>query len=304
MISLKNNLISIQVLEDCGFTISKILYKDIDILYFPFNNEIYKKNKELAGIPLLYPFANRLYYNSFLLEGKKVNLNFPNIFRDEKQFPIHGLLLKSNHWKIIQRKKDYVKAQFLFSENWLNYFPFEHTLEYSIELKENQIELKIEIKDLKEPLPISFGFHPYFLINQPKENTAIFLPAKKWLLKNDQMFPIKEEPIIDFFKKNNILFEELQEGYKINLDKNYSWDDSFLDFYIVDGGTKFEIFQKKYIVSLYFDSQFSVSQIYSPKDQNFICIEPMTCKTNAFCENQYFCISNPTTFLFIIKIIG
>lgn len=305
MISLQNKFFYIEILEDCGFTISKIKFKEYEILHFPYSYEEYKINKELAGIPFLYPFANRLEKEEFILEEKKVFFNSEFVFKDQNKFPIHGILLKTNQWKVIEYQKNFVKSIFEFKKDWLNFFPFEHTIEYSIELIENQIHFKIELKDFKNILPMSFGFHPYFTFNDKKNNIKIFLPSRKWIKTNTKLFPVALENINSFFesKERNIVYQKVQEGVLIDLNDLYSWDDGFTDFFYKNGFAKFQLFQKDYKINLYFDKHYSICQIYSPKNENFICIEPMIAKTNAFITKDYVRISKPEFFLFIIEII-
>lgn len=305
MISLQNEFFYIEILEDCGFTVSKIKFKEHEILHFPFSYNEYKKNKELAGIPFLYPFANRLEKVEFILEEKKVFFDSEFIFKDQNGFPIHGILLKTNQWEIIEKQKNYIKSIFEFKNDWLNFFPFEHTIEYSIELFKNQIHFKLELKNFKNILPISFGFHPYFTFNDKKNDIKLFLPCRNSIKSNSKLFPIELQSINSFFdsKEGKIEYQQEQEGFLIFLNDLYSWDDGFTDFFYKNGFAKFQLFQKKYQMNLYFDQHYSVCQIYSPKNENFICIEPMVAKTNAFLTKDYIRISKPEFFLFIIEII-
>lgn len=303
MLQLNNNYITLEILEDCGFTISKILFKDKNILYFPFDKEIYKKNKDLAGIPFLYPYANRISKEEFILEGKQIQLKDEVIQRDHNQFPIHGFLLKTNQWKILKKTNDFIKGRFDFANHWLEFFPFSHSIEYSIYLNKNQIEFQIEIKDFQEPIPLSFGLHPYFLLYQPKETINLILPAKQWIETNLYLFPVDLKDITLFFSKNNLPYKRENTYFKVFLDSNVSWDDGFTNFFYTNSKALFKIQQKDYELILHFGEGFTTCQIYSPKEKNFICIEPMNSKTNAFLTKEYLLLDRPKIFYFIIEII-
>lgn len=303
MLHLSNNLISLEILEDCGFTVSSIKFKGKEILYFPFNKEIYKRIKDLAGIPFLYPYANRLSKEEFDLKDKKIQLKDQAITRDFNRLPIHGFLSKTEQWKIVKKTKDFLKGRFDFSKEWLHYFPFEHTIEYSIYLIKNKIIFEIELKDFKEELPISFGLHPYFLLSPPKDNIKLTIPAKQWIETDNLLIPIALKEITAFFSKKKIKYEQENNHFKVFLNSEFSWDNGFTDFEFINSFAQFKIQQKDYKLILYFGEGFSYCQIYSPKEANFICIEPMISITNAFITREYTTLSEPKNFTFIIEII-
>ncbi|GIX41714.1 MAG: aldose 1-epimerase [Leptospiraceae bacterium] len=301
MITLNNSIFLVEILDDCGFTISQIYYKENSILYFPFSEKEYKGNKELAGIPFLYPFANRIARKEFYLEGKLIQISKDYSFFDPNDLPIHGFLLKSSYWNIKEKKDNYIIAKLDFKNNHLfELFPFKHSIEYKIELKENQIHFYITIIP-EENIPVSFGFHPYFLLHHHKSDIKLILPAKKFIKTDEKLLPTGQLlSMEDFFEQYHILSKKVSEGYIFSV--NHFFDYGFTDFFINNNYNKIQFIQKNYNLNINMDKNYKVCQIYSPLESNFICIEPMLTETNAFLTNNYILVKEKQIFHFYIEI--
>src|SRR3954468_18933486 len=61
----------------------------------------YEAKGSTMGIPLLYPWANRLSGFQYEVAGKHVTIDpdSPRVKLDEHGIPIHGLLTASPHWR-------------------------------------------------------------------------------------------------------------------------------------------------------------------------------------------------------------
>jgi aldose 1-epimerase len=302
MITLKNSNLYVEILEDCGFTVSQIYYKNRPILHFPYQEKEYKENPSLAGIPFLYPFANRLSKNEFFLENKRIQIEKQHSFFDGNQQPLHGYFLKTNLWNLIHKTDNTIVARIRFEPSFKLYtmFPFLHTIEYKIELNDRQIHFYIKIKP-EEKIPLSFGFHPYFLLREEKSKTQILLPAKKYIITNEFLIPTGEFlSIEEFFRRNSIDYSISQEGYIFDL--NHFFDDGFTEFIYQKQYNQIRLNQKEYNLSIFMDPFYKVCQIYSPIDVNFVCIEPMISPTNAFISKTYQVLTEEKTFHYYIEI--
>ena len=94
--------LSLKIAVNIGNTICSILKKNKEYLYFPYELKAYKNISQLAGIPFMHPWANRLEGDFIFIEQNKHH--FPKHFqsiipRDGNNLPLHGLLLKSDKWK-------------------------------------------------------------------------------------------------------------------------------------------------------------------------------------------------------------
>src|SRR5439155_3298477 len=126
----------------------------------------YEAKGSTMGIPILYPWANRLSGLHYEAAGKSVQIdpNSPRVRLDPNGLPIHGLLAASPHWRAtdaggaLQATLDYGAHPEL-----LEAFPFPHTLSLAISLDATSLRITTTVEaDAGSLVPLSFGFHPYF----------------------------------------------------------------------------------------------------------------------------------------------
>lgn len=293
IITLKHGNLSAKIAVNIGNTMFSLSYKNQELLYFPFLLSEYAHNAELAGNPFMHPWANRLEGEFIHIENKKYN--FPKqqlhlLYRDKKKLPLHGLLLKSNKWKTIELYEDTEQcshsAELVFDdEQWLFIFPFKHTITIKHQLKNNTLSIKTTITHQdKKCMPISFGFHPYFL--RKTSNSKLTVPMWEALEVNEYLIPtgklIPKEQKWDFNK------------HEISL-QHSTFDDGF--FIGQRNDTLSSVFKFDEI-QINMDEHYPYSQIYVPNQLNkpYVCIEPMTAATNALNANTCKCIKEGEQF--------
>src|SRR3954464_7414114 len=124
----------------------------------------YEARGSTMGIPLLYPWANRLAGFQYEVAGKHVTIDAdsPRVKLDEHGIPIHGLLTASPHWKA-RAENGSLTATLDFGAHpeLLDAFPFPHSLEMEVRLDGGRLQLSTRVSaDQDSPVPVSFGFHP------------------------------------------------------------------------------------------------------------------------------------------------
>jgi len=161
----------------------------------------------LNGIPLLAPFANRLDEPAFYANGKKYNFDM-ELGNVRGPIPIHGYLSGAKDWKMVEAKADgnaaWVTNQLDFYRNpqWMQQFPFAHTLTMTYRLQDGVLEVHTRIDNLSvEPMPVAIGFHPYFqLTDSTREDWTLSIGAKThWLLAQNKIPTGETEPIEKMF---------------------------------------------------------------------------------------------------------
>ena len=161
----------------------------------------------LNGIPLLAPFANRLDEMAFYANGKKYNFD-TELGNVRGPIPIHGYLSGAKDWKMVEAKADanaaWVTNQLDFYRNpqWMQQFPFAHTLTMTYRLQDGGLEVRTRIDNLSvEPMPVAIGFHPYFqLTDSTREEWTLSIGAKThWLLAQNKIPTGETEPIEKMF---------------------------------------------------------------------------------------------------------
>jgi aldose 1-epimerase len=223
----------------------------------------YEAKGSTMGIPLLYPWANRLARLDYEAAGKSIQLDpdSPRIRLDPNGLPIHGLLAANPHWEVTGDLE--ARLDFGAQPELLEAFPFPHQLRLAVELEGNALTITTTV-DANEgsAVPISFGFHPYLTLpDVPREEWHIELPVKDHLLLDGKGIPTGDsEPA-----------GELDGALG-----DRTFDDAYTavtgDFALEGGGRR---------VAVGFEDGYPYAQVYAPPGQALICFEPMTAPTNA-----------------------
>jgi aldose 1-epimerase len=228
---------------------------------------------DAGGIPLLYPWANRLAAFDYLALGKQVELDRESglLELDQNGLPIHGLLREWGAWDLEGGDATLTAGlNFGDEEKLLKAFPFPHTLRLDVRLQGSRLSIATSVAaDQGEEVPVSFGFHPYFrLPDAPREEWEIELPVRERLVLDRLMIPTGgHEPAGD-------LDGPLAER---SFDDAYAGVDASRPFALTGGGGRIEV---------RFAEQFPFAQVYTPPAAEFVCFEPMTAPTNALRSAQ------------------
>lgn len=158
----------------------------------------------LNGIPLLWPYANRLDEQAFYANGQKYTFDQGVGNTGRGVIPMHGFLTGATAWKVIEAKADArsawvtTKLDFFRIPQYMTQFPFAHTLTMTYRVQEGALEVHTRIDSLSaEPMPVAIGFHPYFqLTDSNREDWRLSVAAKThWLLDERTLPTGQTEPI-------------------------------------------------------------------------------------------------------------
>ena len=147
------------------------------------------------GVPLLYPWANRLAGHDYMLDGRDVRLPSgpPLVHCEEHGLPIHGLLHASPHWRTTSRDETRIRAALDFGAHpeLLAAFPFPHTLEIEASLSIDRLRITTTVRPTSTTaVPIAFGFHPYLrLPGVPRAGWQVTLPPRRHLVLDERGIP-------------------------------------------------------------------------------------------------------------------
>jgi aldose 1-epimerase len=181
----------------------EMVVKGHNVIRIPFATvDDFRARPGLNGIPLLAPFANRLDETAFYANGKKYNFDM-ELGNVRGPIPIHGYLTGAKDWKMLEAKSDGKSAwvtnklDFYRNPQWMQQFPFAHTLQMTYRLSDGVLEVKTRIDNLSiEPMPVAIGFHPYFqLTDSTREDWVVSVGAKaRWLLAQTKIPTGETEP--------------------------------------------------------------------------------------------------------------
>ena len=286
------------------------------------------KSQKTGGIPLLYPYANRLRTDHFTVAGKTVDLSRDaKLKRDANGFPMHGLLIRWPDWVMSQPAPDELEASIVWSDyaELFAAYPFAHTLRARWKLGQgvNQVVnhgdgqvanssidefttastltvTTIIEADKGQDVPVSFGWHPYLVLND-RANAQLLLPARRAVALAQNGLPISTDnpeswlpagtqsavaPLDDLFQLD---MRGASGAERINKPQSVQgFNENF--------APTAAIIAQQQRIEIKFLSGYSFMQIYSPVGANFVCFEPMTASISALCDDGVAVVKAGETF--------
>jgi len=260
-------------LPDHGMLGASLRYQGVEILRRVEDLEAAAARGSSAGIPLLYPWANRLAEPRYRVLGQEVVLDksSPLLHFDEHGLPMHGVPWPLLRWVVREARQDFMAAQLdWFSSDLLVLFPFRHRVELAATLRPDGLTLETTVVASSDgPVPVSFGFHPYFGFAEPsRASWHLELPAMRKLLLDRRGIPTGEE--------------ERFAGFNDELGDN-SFDDGFA---LTEERTTFSVAGANYKIRVELLAGYQYAQVFAPKDKDFIALEPMTAPTSALASGR------------------
>lgn len=230
-----------------------------------------------AGIPLLYPWANRLDGLRFKAAGRDVVLDpkSPLLHFDSNGLPIHGVPWAQLPWQVVKSTSSSLTASLDWSGDLLSVFPFPHKAEMDIELADG-LSLTVRVLANSDPVPVSFGFHPYFgLSDVTRADWRLHLPSMQKLVLDPRGIPMGART--DFAARDDAL------GMTI-------YDDGFA---LAGNPARLALSGGGRMIAVEFLEGFPFAQVYAPKGQDLVALEPMTAPTNALASGENLPIVKP-----------
>ena len=225
------------------------------------------------GIPLLYPWANRVADKRFRVAGRELDLesDSPPPALDSSGLPIHGLLSAAAGWSV----EDHVGtdaggvllARFDFGrdDERLRAFPFPHQVLLMAALRGGELAITTTVFAPEDgPVPISFGYHSYLCLpGCDRADWEIEVPVRERLVLDHRMLPTGERSPVEV------------EGGRLGsrtFDDAYRAPEAGMPFVLAGGGRRIE---------LRLGPNYRFFQLYAPSDDDVIAYEAMTAPTNA-----------------------
>ena len=340
---------------DAGCVATSWQVRGQEMLALPLALAEFVKSQKTGGIPLLYPYANRLRTDHFTAAGKAVDLSRDaKLKRDANGFPMHGLLIRWPDWVMSEPAPDELQASIVWGDHAQLFaaYPFAHTLRVRWKLwqgkNENANQIAGQIAgqganeragqganqiadqtkhpqtnpsadqsalastltvttiieaDKGEDVPVSFGWHPYLVLND-RANAQLQLPARRAVALAQNGLPISNDnsapwlptckqsalaPLDDLFQLDmrgasgaelGNSFGELKSSTQVapaSAPQNVQATTEKL-------APTAAIIAQQQRIEMKFLSGYSFMQIYSPAGANFVCFEPMTATISGLCD--------------------
>jgi len=236
--------------------------------------QAYLDNAKTMGIPLLYPWANRLSTNHYDVDGAVVTLTpgTGGVRTDEHGSPIHGVLAAHPGWLVTDSTANTLTAALDFNRpELLASFPFPHVLTQHITLAERTLTIETTVRPTSaSAVPRCFGYHPYLTIpGVPRQNWTISTPPMRHLTVDDHGLPTGEQ-------------RPWAGGTAALGDTGY--DDGFDQ---VPDGAVFALSGGDRHITVRFEQGYPAAQLFAPPTDALVAIEPMAAPTDALRRGGY-----------------
>jgi aldose 1-epimerase len=237
--------------------------------------DAYVSAGKTMGIPLLYPWANRLSAKTYDVNGEAVRLapDAYGVRTDNNGLPIHGLLAAYPGWQTQQDSEQKLTAELDFGahEELHASFPFPHRIELAIDLTDRTLRVSTTVTATADKaVPLVYGYHPYLqLPDVARPQWQIETPTMRHLSLDDTGIPTgataerpaTAEPLGDTVFDDG--FDQVAEGAV---------------FAVSGGGRRLEV---------RFERGYPAAQVFGPAGESVICFEPMAAPTDALRRGGY-----------------
>jgi galactose mutarotase-like enzyme len=254
--------------------------------------EAYITTGKTMGIPILYPWANRLSASKYAINGAVVTLTpgVAGVRSDEHGVPIHGVLAANPGWLVIEQTDNKLVAILDWGgkPRLLATFPFPHILTMTVTLADRTLTVATTVMpSTAASVPLCYGYHPYLkLPDVPREEWQLETPTMRHLPVDNWGIPTGDT-------------EEWVGGTEqlktTQLDHGFDQVRDGSVFAISGGGRRVEVtFRRGY----------PAAQLFAPGNDNVIGIEPMAAPTDALRRGNYSMAvpGQPETSTFAIKV--
>ena len=236
----------------------------------------YVAERATMGIPLLYPWANRVGSMRFPVAGREVAIDpeATPLRRDAHGLAMHGLLTAASGWQVERHEGvadgAAIAARFDFAAHdaLMAAYPFAHELRFEATLTGPTLTIATTVQPSGDgPVPIAFGYHPYLrLPGLAREEWHIEVPVREQLRLDSQMLPTGER-----------VTAEVHAG---RLGAR-TFDDAFV---APPDGAPFVLSGDGRRIELAFLDGYPYAQVFAPAEDDVIAFEPMTAPTNALVD--------------------
>ncbi len=256
---------------EAGMVCCSLLHRGEEILGLRNGLRAYVEERSTMGIPLLYPWANRLAGPGLDVNGRRFEVtdSSPAPKLDANGLPIHGLLTGAPGWAVVETAEEpngaEIAARFKFAGAVARGFPFPHSLRFDAAVAGSVLRIGLTVEaDAGSPVPIAFGFHPYLTLpGAPRERWRVSAPVRTRLQLDELGLPTGErrpcEPIAG------------ELGGRA-FDDAFSAPAAGESFSLAGGGRRIEVD---------FTNGYPFAQLYAPPGETLLAWEPMTAPANA-----------------------
>jgi galactose mutarotase-like enzyme len=233
----------------------------------------YASGGAVMGIPLLYPWANRLAAPT--AGGAALDAS-PLVRHDPNGLPIHGLSLADAAWTATVVDPGPAAAavacelDLAMDPRRAPLFPYPHRLSVRTSLVGDTLTIATRIEPSGDaPVPIAFGWHPYLRVpDVPRADWTVELPLGEHAVLDERLLPTGR------YEPAGTLSGPLGDR---TFDDLYAAPDDVSVCAVAGGPWRLELAVGR---------GYTHVQVYAPGNDDVVAIEPMTAPGNALASGE------------------
>lgn len=271
----QSSSIAAQFVPQAGMIGTSLTDSGVELLGQRRGLQAYLTAGKTMGIPILYPWANRLGGTTYTAEGVTATLTpgENGVRPDPAGLPIHGVLAAYPGWRVTGESVHELTAELDFAADprLLASFPFPHVLAVTIRLDARTLTVRTTVTATGETaVPLCFGFHPYLRLPEtPRSEWVIDTPGLRHLSLDHRGLPTGDT-------------SPCPPGSELLGDK--AFDDAYDG---VADGAVFAVTGGDRRLEVHFERGYPAAQIFAPPGEDLICFEPMAASTDALRRGGY-----------------
>ena len=238
----------LEVVPERGGIITRWSIQGQEVFYLDEERFTHPELSVRGGNPILFPICGNLPDDSYVYDGQSYNL---------KQ---HGFA-RNLPWEVVEKSTESsckLTVSLKSNAETLAVYPFEFEVKFIYELKGKTLKIHQEyINKSDKVMPLSFGFHPYFLVGD-KEKLSLDIPASSYQAKGSTEV-VSYEGSFDFNQ------DEIDVALKPLQSSSASITDS----------------SRSLKINLTWSEDYSTIVFWTVKGKDFVCLEPWSAPRNA-----------------------
>lgn len=289
---------SVELVPDAGMVALSWTVAGEELLALPCGRAEFLAAARTGGLPLLYPYANRLGADSLVACGRQVDLSrVQSLKRDDAHHPIHGLLLRRGGWTLSVLGPGALQAELDWGAHaeLMDAFPFPHTLQVTWTLAQGTgagaASLRVGtavIADRDVDVPVAFGWHPYFRVSDPGSARILMEPASRVALDAGGL------PASGAVARAR---SAAAQGNEFGVGQG---QDALYRRAATRAGAQMSraasIVDTRRRIDIMMDAHYPFMQVFSPRGAPFACIEPMAAPTDGLRSGDFAVAPAGTSF--------
>ncbi|MBD0266291.1 MAG: aldose epimerase [Tolypothrix sp. Co-bin9] len=250
----------LEVVPERGGIITKWRVNGEEIFYLDAERFTNPELSVRGGNPILFPICGNLPDNTYTYQGKQYTLKQHGFARDLPWDVTNQVTQDKASLTVVLNSNEQTRAV----------YPFDFEVAFTYQMQGNTLEVQQNYTNKSsEPMPFSFGFHPYFAISD-KTQLEFEIPSKEY---QDQ----KTKEMHSFNGNFDFNRDEIDVAFKQLTSQSASVTDH----------------SRKLKLTLDYDDAFPILVFWTLKGKDFYCLEPWSAPRNSINTGEHLTVLEP-----------